>query len=569
MAELPQMNRPLLIIDSLDEARARVSASSWSEFVGALIRASKAGLRLVLLGRTLTLEDLGAQFESGDLDVAWYEVSHFDAEAQITYIDARVAGSKHPIDTTQVTYRAARSAVLTALREPLADASSAEKFVGYPPVLEAVVALLLDHRNFQAVADEFQSSSPSSRAEMLYKILDKIILREQEKLADVALDLGLRPEDVYTPQEQANWLLNALEDAASPDLSHIADDQQKARYIEDTEEFRRDHPFRDEGRWASPVFQAYVLTLTFHEAPISALVDAGDASGMLFELMSVPNAEKLDLDERQFAALHRSLLSGQRYSADAAVSISEEETMVGGTFSLGDSKVESSTIDFILQRANKEVVVLHGPLTNLTVDIKCDLHVPAHGDDVALGPDLSMSARSITIEGTSAAFGRRDSGEEGDEVFLSVTEKCALPPTIAPPPPRSSTLEIESPTPLAYPWTDYVVAVQPEVLPNVDPRVPRFLDRLMDLTRTHGHGGPRATFFHKLKGRQALKRESLNAALQVLSGKGVIYLAGDMIFYSPDWEKYRYYSKANGGLDGSIHLGVWKPIMEDITEALP
>lgn len=573
MAELPEMDRPLLIIDSLDEARARVSASSWSEFVDALIQAVKTGLRLVLLGRTLTLEDVGAQFEGDDLDVAWYEVSHFDADAQVEYVDGRIgAASKGSIDVTQATYRAARDAVLAALREPLTGGGDdiADKFVGYPPVLEAVVALLLDKRNHQAVANEFQSSTPSSRAAVLYKILEEITEREQGKLGGVARNLGLVPVNVYTPQEQAAWLLNALEGSAQPDLGYMADEEQRTRYIEDSAEFRDSHPFRDEGKWASPVFQAYVLTLTFHQAPTSALLAAGEASGMLFELMSVANTEKVAVDETQFAALHASLLSGQRYAADAAVSISqEEESIPGGAFSLGDTRSESATMDFILEQATSDVIVLHGPLTNLTVDVDCNVRVPARRDDVVLGPDLSISARSIVIEGTSTAFGRRDGGEEGNEVFLGVSKKITLPPTITPPPPRVSTLEIECPAALAYPWTEYARTVTQEPLPDVDARVPRFLDRLMDLTRAHGHSGPRGAFFHKLKGRQALKGENLRAALEVLKAKGVISaVTGDMIFISEDWEKYRYYSKTNGGLAGSTHLDVWQPILEAITGVL-
>lgn len=568
-SKLFEMDRPLLIIDSLDEARARVSASSWSEFVDALKVAVKTGLRLLLLGRTLTLEDIGAQFEGEKLGIAWFEVSHFDVDAQAQYVDARVGASKHPVDVSQGMYREARDAVLSALRAPL-EGDGADKFVGYPPVLEAVVALLLGQKNHQTLVKDFQSANPSSRAVVLYDILNKIMFREQTKLAGLATNLGLQQAEVYTQEEQAGWLLHKAEGAQRPSLDHIADGASKQRYCEETEEFRRDHPFLNEGQWASPVFQAYVLTLTFDEAPIAALRAAGNASGMLFELLSVADRGELSINEAQFAALHTSLMSGQQHSAVAAASISQEGDTLQGELSLGEFGAETTAaVRFSLVPDTAGLVVLSGPLASLTVDVMCDVHVPAQRDDVVLGPDLSITAGTISVDGVSAAFGRRDSSEGGTEVFLSAVDKIKLPTNIAPPPPHTSALEIESSVALGYPWTEYVTkASSEESSSTVDPRAARFLDRLMDLTRSHGHSGPRAAFFHKLKGRQSLKGEALAGALGVLEQKGVVHLSGDMIFYSEDWEKYRYYSKTNGGLAGSGQAEVWRPILEDITKDL-
>lgn len=568
-SKLSEMDQPLLIIDSLDEARARVSASSWSEFVNALKVAARTGLRLLLLGRTLTLEDIGAQLEGEKLGIAWFEVSHFDADAQVQYVDARVSASKHSVDVSHAMYREARDSVLSALRAPL-EGNGADRFVGYPPVLEAVVALLLEQRNYQAVVRDFQSSNPSSRAVVLYDILQKIMGREQTKLAGWAPSLGLREAEVYTEDEQAGWLLYATEGTRQPSLDHIADEADKQRYCEETEEFRLDHPFLNDGRWASPIFQAYVLTLTFDEAPVEALRAAGHASGMLFELFSVAYREELFINEAQFAALHTSLMSGQQHSAQAAASISQEDEILRGDFFLGEFGGDATAvIRFSLIPDRSGLVVLQGPLASLTVDVTCDVHVPVQRDDVTLGPDLSITAGTISIDGVSAAFGRRDSSDGGPEVLISAADGIGLPANIAPPPPHTSVLEIESPVPLGYPWTDYVIKASPEESSStIDARVARFLDRLMDLTRSHGHSGPRAAFFHKLKGRQALKGEALAEALGVLEQKGVINLTGDMIFYSEDWEKYRYYSKTNGGLAGSGQAGVWRPILEEITKAL-
>jgi hypothetical protein len=71
-----------IIIDSFDEARTRVSSTSWDEFTSTLVDAIKAGIKLVMLGRDRTLEELWIQLEENNIITSWFEVSHFDSENQ-------------------------------------------------------------------------------------------------------------------------------------------------------------------------------------------------------------------------------------------------------------------------------------------------------------------------------------------------------------------------------------------------------------------------------------------------------------------------------------------------------
>jgi hypothetical protein len=130
-----------IIVDALDEARMRVSGVSWGEFLDAIAATATTGHRFVLLGRERVLEDAWLHFSDRDVSAAWFEISHFGPTQRIDYIDARVKARGG--STEGEVYAAAQSAVLEALAGTV-DEQLAESFVGYAPVLDAVVALLAD-----------------------------------------------------------------------------------------------------------------------------------------------------------------------------------------------------------------------------------------------------------------------------------------------------------------------------------------------------------------------------------------------------------------------------------------
>ncbi len=115
-AALERFDRPTVLIDSLDEARARVSGTSWAEFLESLSEATRLGCHLVLLGRERTLEEAWLQLSDVGTMPAWLEISHFGPAERVTYVDGVVLQwSRKGSATTGPYYRAARDAVLNSL----------------------------------------------------------------------------------------------------------------------------------------------------------------------------------------------------------------------------------------------------------------------------------------------------------------------------------------------------------------------------------------------------------------------------------------------------------------------
>ncbi len=136
----------------------------------------------MLLGRERVLEDVWVNLADAGLELNWFEISHFDAEQRVAYVDARVRGDR---DASNSAYIEARDAVLGALAGTV-QSEQAESFVGYAPVLDAVVALLR-RGNLVEVKNTFQDRLLDvQRISVLLDVLARLLDRERLGAAPLA-----------------------------------------------------------------------------------------------------------------------------------------------------------------------------------------------------------------------------------------------------------------------------------------------------------------------------------------------------------------------------------------------
>lgn len=106
---------------------------------------------------------------------------------------------------------------------------------------------------------------------------------------------------------------------------------------------------------------------------------------------------------------------------------------------------------------------------------------------------------------------------------------------------------------------------------TIDPqsRSIRFLNKLQNLARTHGHDDGRATFFMKLQGRQPIKADKLRAVLAFLESQGSVRLQGDLVFLTSEADRHRFSGK---GVPGQRTIrdewDYWGPIVEGLENVL-
>lgn len=563
---------PVILIDSLDEARARVSGTSWTEFLESLAEISRRGARLILLGRERTLEDAWLTLDDAGVNLAWFEISHFGATERVRYVDGVVERNAKREITKMPIYSATRDSILRALAGPLTG-EAADSFVGYAPVLDAVATVLCDEQNLYLVSKQFDVASGGTRGlEELWGIIDGLLEREQSKVAPLAGDLGLSADAVYQPAEQIGWLCSELLGGVAPDL-HSMDARTRDQYTRRVSEFLKDHPFRSGDRWASVVFAAYVAARRFTSIPGGDLLRVGNESGLLFDFFSLDGAQR-EVNELQFAALHASIMAGGYSGVQTAISVSE---WTAGRYETAMHVVRAGESEEVRLELAAEIpgqLALYGPLEALTVVALGGVRIPARAPATVLGPDLFIRCDALAIEGSSVEFAHRavpvgDVTQSG-QVILQVADSLTLPGDMARAPlPGDFELAVSAKTALQYPWVTYRIEYEDDTSANPSGRAERFLNMLMNLTRTHGHAGDRGCFVMKLQGRQSVKGEEFKRVVATLERLGVVRVEREILYLMPQYEPHRFSGKTAPGQRSIRDVwDVWGPIVEEVRHNL-
>ncbi|WP_433371077.1 hypothetical protein [Streptosporangium sp. CA-115845] len=568
------MTRPTMLIDSLDEARARVSGTSWSEFLQSLADVTHLGCRFVLFGRERTLEETWVSLDDAGVSLAWLEISHFGPDERLEYVDGVVRRrSKESVLRGQY-YEAARDAVLNSVVNSVAgDVSGA--FAGYAPVLDAVAAVLLREENHFLVLKTFQTAQGGTRhLQELKHVLEHLLARDQQKMKPTAEDLGLDPSLTYTPEEQIDWLCHDLERGREPELAYITDPKVRRDYVERIRPFLEDHPFRSEGHWASAVFTAYAASKRFGTTiDGQRLVTIGNDSSLLFDLVAL-ESDDLVIDEWGFAALHSSVTAGEFSGAVATVTAYEVDAgEYEGEMSLLRAGV-SAQKGFTLLPESDHVLRLYGPLEDLTVTTSAEVRILARDTPTVLGPDLYLHCGALSIEGMSVEFAHRaalatEAEASPDMVIIEVETGALTLPSLIARDPLSGVFELRVPEGIAlhYPWVNYRQPLDTPETIDLNDRAVRFLKMFMNLTRAHGHKGERGVFIKKLQGRQSLKGEAFSAATRVLDRRRIARMSGEMIYLREEYEQYRFSGKTQDGQRLIEDVwDFWSPVAKNIAE---
>lgn len=565
---LRELGGGLVVVDSLDEARTRVSGVSWNEFLASVVAAIPDGLRVVLLGRERTLEDVWVTLAEAGVPVAWWELSHFAPEQCVSYVDAHVHAREPGTDLTSPLYRAARDAVLDSLRTA-SDGEFADEFVGYAPVLDAVAAMLMDRPNMQVIVQRFGRGNGGDRVGLLRDILERLLDRDQTKIAQAVEELGLDRQTTYTPGEQQRWLCHHLEGAPLPSLDHITDPQQRQHYVDRVAGFAQEHPFRSDARWASPIFEAYVAAALFDDDAFAPgrLIEIGDTSEFLLDF--IDRSDDLVVSEVQFAALHASGLASGRTRSMTALDQVDDTDFFTGTLVVHGAETDTPQITrFTVLPDESGVLQLLAPLTDLSVSSHGTVVVPGDTQGTVVGPDLFLRAEAIRFEGHTLDFARRTRDADDSAVVLVASRALQLPPS-ASQVPHLDGLELRVPDSirLAHPWFDYRSTLQADI--PLDDKLVRFLNKLMNLTRNHGHSGERGVYSKKLEGRQPFDTNDFHTVLDALVTEGVVRRDNEIVFLRAEWEQYRYSGKGIAGQRTFDDVRErWAPVLSRVGKAL-
>ena len=169
-----------IIIDGIDEGRSKTTEQGFQAFLDDIALRCKGATSptFVLLGRTQILEECWMALEERGVSTGLLTIDPFSKQQACSYIDNFTNGTK---SAQALQYIDARDLILTKLSTAFTGGDTEHdgtflSFIGYPPVLDAIVTLLSTETNYHKLREQItHASSQHIEIELLRKISEYIL----------------------------------------------------------------------------------------------------------------------------------------------------------------------------------------------------------------------------------------------------------------------------------------------------------------------------------------------------------------------------------------------------------
>lgn len=549
-----QAGQSTLLVDALDEARLRVTQSSFEDFLADV--ANVAGTRsipIVLLGRVGIVEEAWAILnDKSGLNPPIFDIELFQPERAKTFVQAAIRRLAVAVDSTSgnriyphlegslsahplVYEKAATSLVDHLTAETSADG---RQFAGYAPVLEAVATVIASESNPGKIGDAIESIF---KGQVLGRVTSEVMIRESGKLSNqlAATVPVVSSTGLYEAQEQLARLASLVLGAGSPELPEGLPQQAVAAYEDAVQSLLPQHPFLDSNtqKPAGAVFGACILAaaLTSDDAELARAAQRFASGGQNTPNPFLLTFYKQALTERDvIPAEHVGLLYA---SLEAATGVGDTVRLIAE----GDGSLE---VEMSLQRQDgKEDIYEFSTVAGselrfgrrvggITIDAEeIDVELGDGGQLEIVAP-VAVKARNLVLNCGELVIKPDHSGANDQVVYLeaaqTVTDAGLRPPIV-----RSGVkLQVAWPESKGYPWNPFASTGEEDP----DPRMAdaqRALRRLCISFRSHSKG--RLARYQGKVEHFRMTKGALGVALrQRLLMDKVLSLEGTMYFLEPN-----------------------------------
>jgi hypothetical protein len=233
-------------VDALDEARLRVTQSSFEDFLADVATvAGTRGVPIVLLGRVGIVEETREILnERSGLSPPIFDINLFKPDRAKTFVGAALKRLAQTTDSTTGkpvyahlagaldAHRSVYEKAATSLVDRLTAETSADglQFAEYAPVLEAVATVIASESNPAKINDTVESIV---NGQILRRVTTEIMEREAGKLSNqlAATVADVNPDGLYTPDEQLSRLASLVLGVGSPKLPSTLPQHAVAAYM--------------------------------------------------------------------------------------------------------------------------------------------------------------------------------------------------------------------------------------------------------------------------------------------------------------------------------------------------
>jgi len=549
-----------IIIDGIDEGRSKTTEQAFQAFLDDIARLCKgaASPSFVLLGRTQILEECWLYLDDKGISTGLLTIDPFSLDQARSYIDNFTNGLKSP-QASQ--YSETRDLILNKLSSAFSAADAAPEgnflsFIGYPPVLDAIVTLLDTEQNYHRLKEQLgHSASKNIEIELLLKIADYILARERDEkvVPNIVEDLlpGLVPpiesttkDRIFDREEQCVRLVSHCI-GTKVGFSRIPDAVLNSRYEEQLAPFILEHPFVAGKDFRNAIFEAVALSILIasndaeHHNLALQYVDSHKDNYYLVYLLDLLLPEgKLPLP-----CLRILLGAAQEFKAtNASVDLSilgpdSEDQSVSALvdieieLAVGLSGERSKTFTFQCSLGAADSVDLGYRLSSAFVSLPGDA-VLGGAREVELTAPIEINAATIDIRSTSLIVRPQASATaEKHVIFQAGKVKSAV--THLATAGVDFTIAVEDTSGLQYPLVQHM---KKKAKSPLDPAIrEKFLRLRKILTHFRSHSkGAMAKYRDKIENERVAGNPVGEAVLNRLVQDGVLVLMDPMYFIQTD-----------------------------------
>jgi hypothetical protein len=538
-----------LLIDALDEARLRVTQTSFEDFLADVANvAGSRGVPVVLLGRVGIVEEAWAILnDKAGLNPPIFDIELFHADRSKAFVLAALnrfalagvanSGKKvypHLAEALR-NHRSVYDDAAQYLVDHLTTATSADgrQFVGYAPVLDAVATVIASESNPIKIGEAMRSIL---QGQILGRVTSEVMIRESGKLAaQLAVSLpGLNTDALYGPSEQLSRLASLILKTGTPLMPIGLPQHAVATYEEAVQSLLPQHPFLDsrEPKPSGAVFAASILAaaLTGKDADLVRAAERMAGSGpntpnpFLLEFYRQALDEKKKIPAEHVGLLYASLEATAGVGDVVRLSAEGEETLEVEMTVIRQDGVEKP-YDF--ETAKGGTLRFGRRVSGVSIDAETTDVEIGEGGQLELVAPIAVHARMLVINCTELVVKPDHLGAVDQTVYLEATEALAdsglRPPLVR----TGARLQLAWPESKIFPWTPF----SSNASEDPDPRMAeaqRGLRRLCISFRSHSKGRlarykGKVEHFRMTKGALGIALRERLLADQVISLEGSMY----------------------------------------------
>lgn len=551
-----------IVIDALDEARLRVTQSSFEDFISDLASINPTSHKktspIIVFGRTGIIEETWLILkENHSIDCPVYDIEFFNENESCLFIknnlnklsinNASFKQLEKVLNDHGAAYESAIRTVVERLK--IISANESSRFYGYAPVLDAVSIVIAGTNNPSTIHEKVNEILSNKN---LDTICDNIINREQQKLTSQLVDIPLDAKSIlYNKSEQLERLAHLIFKISDKSIDVEISNEHRPSYEAAVSSMLPQHPFLNSSgiKSSNYIFEACILSYALtcenniikKHAENYCLSTNTPPNPFLFDFYqsNISNKQLPTCNTEHIGIIFDSILAKQKSNDSAALHVEEdEENNISTSFVLYNSEQgEPEEIEFISEGCSK--IRLGRKVSNLFIDVEsCDVEFVQTEQLELTGPisiqcdQITLNSERLIVKNINRSTDTYDENVKTDVILCAKSSNVKSSmgiPIVG----HDVELFVSWPQSEHYPWTNYSYSPSADEVSDTLALTLRVLRRIIMAFRSHSKGRL-ARLADKINHSRMLKNEYGEKLLATLIKDKIIRQSSHMYYLDPN-----------------------------------